>query len=148
MILRGLASSWFVTSTLTSFCFPFPSSFTTSYQRLQRCWHDSEGLVIPEQLLQDPLLRPLKPGEIGVSFFPSQDREITSDSKFKLVDRPFQTGDVCKRRVEDVQSGVVKSVNTNFKAAHVISKEVVKDWLTKEDIDDVDETCDWKYSSL
>lgn len=81
----------------------------------------------------------MKPDEIGVSFFPSQDREISPESKFKLIDRPFQTGDVCKRHIEDVQSGVVKSVDVRFKAAHVISNEKVKDWLTKDDIEDVDE---------
>ncbi|KLO15052.1 hypothetical protein SCHPADRAFT_902766 [Schizopora paradoxa] len=105
-----------------------------------RCWHNSHEIPIPEHLQQqDPLLRPLKPDEVGVSFFSSQDREISHESEFKLIDRPFQTGDVCKRHVEDVQSGVVKSVDVRFKAAHVISNEKVEGWLSKDDIEDTDE---------
>ena len=67
----------------------------------------------PEQLAQDPLLRPLKHGEVGVSFYPTSGgpdhhhREILDESKLKLVDRMYQPGDLLKRSIDDVRSGVV-----------------------------------------
>ena len=67
----------------------------------------------PEQLAQDPLLRPLEYGEVGVSFYPTNGgpdhhhREILPEAKLTLVDRMYQPGDFLKRSIDDVRSGVV-----------------------------------------
>lgn len=81
----------------------------------------------------DPLMRPLKRGEIGVNFFPSGERAILSETDFELVDRTFRRGDFCKRRVEDVQSGVIKKVDTQVRVVHAISGEPVEGWRNKEE---------------
>ena len=46
-------------------------------------------------------------GEVGVSYFPRPVREIISEDKLELVDRMYQPGDLLKRSVDDVQSGMV-----------------------------------------
>lgn len=65
----------------------------------------------PEQLAADPLMRPLKHGEVGVSFFSTTtdlpQREILPESKLMLLDRMYQPGDLLKRSIDDVRSGVV-----------------------------------------
>lgn len=89
---------------------PYPSLaiWIQSHAAMQRCWHDAEDLpFISEADTADPLLRPLKQGEVGVSFYPKGAREILHESKLKLVDRSYQPGDLLKRSVDDVQAGVV-----------------------------------------
>ena len=46
-------------------------------------------------------------GEVGVSYFPRPVREIISEDKLDLVDRMYQPGDLLKRSVDDVRSGIV-----------------------------------------
>ena len=46
-------------------------------------------------------------GEVGVSYFPRPSREIVSEAQLDLVDRNYQPGDLLKRSVDDVVSGVV-----------------------------------------
>lgn len=82
----------------------------------------------------DPLLRSLNRGEVGISFFADNRREIRQESDFNLVDRFFQPGDVCKRSVHDVQSGVVAHVNVEFQLAHVISGKPIEEWKTIRDV--------------
>jgi ubiquitin-conjugating enzyme E2 O len=82
----------------------------------------------------DPLLRPLNRGEVGVSFFPDNRREIRQETDFTLVDRFFQPGDVCKRSIHDAQSGVVASVDVQFQVAHVISNKHIDEWKSIKDI--------------
>lgn len=82
----------------------------------------------------DPLMRPLKRGEVGVSFFPSGVREIVSETDYTLVDRTFQTGDYCKRSIDDVRSGVVVSVEVQAKLVHAISGEPVHGWKSVKDL--------------
>lgn len=82
----------------------------------------------------DPLLRPLKRGEVGVSFFPNQSREILPESQLTLVDRFMQMGDIVKRRVEDLESAVVTSVKPRFKVAHAISGKKIEEWKTMDDV--------------
>lgn len=73
-------------------------------------------------------MRQLQQGEVGVSFFPNGARDILPESNFILVDRSFQPGDLCKRSIEDVRSGVVTSVDTTARLAHAISDEPIEGW--------------------
>lgn len=56
-------------------------------------------------------MRPLSHGEVGVSFFLRDGdlppREILPESKLMLLDRMYQPGDLLKRSVDDVRSGIV-----------------------------------------
>jgi ubiquitin-conjugating enzyme E2 O len=73
-------------------------------------------------------MRQLQQGEVGVSFFPNGVRDILPESNFVLVDRSFQPGDLCKRSIDDVHSGVVTSVEVKARLAHAISDEPVEGW--------------------
>ncbi|THH13368.1 hypothetical protein EW146_g6839 [Bondarzewia mesenterica] len=105
-----------------------------NYGIVLRCWHDAED-VPPPQDHADPLMRLLEHGEVGVSFFPNGVREILPESDFTLVDRMFQPGDLCKKSVDDVWSGVVTSVDVKGRLEHAISGEPVPDWKGIEDIE-------------
>ncbi|TFK30803.1 hypothetical protein FA15DRAFT_662855 [Coprinopsis marcescibilis] len=99
-----------------------------------RCWHDPEDIP-PQAVLADPLLRPLKQGEVGISNLSHvEGREIIDESEVILIDRGLQIGDFCKRSVDDVRSGVVTDVKVKARLAHVISGEVVEGWKTNEDL--------------
>ncbi|TFY81129.1 hypothetical protein EWM64_g2884 [Hericium alpestre] len=104
------------------------------YGVVLRCWHDAED-VPPETDQPDPLMRPLERGEVGVSFFPSSIREILPEAEFTLVDRMFQPGDLCKRSIDDVRSGVVTSVDVKGQVAHAISGEPVEGWKGMGDVE-------------
>ena len=80
-------------------------------------------------------MRPLEKGEVGVSFFPNGVREILPEPEFTLVDRMFQPGDLCKRRIDDVRSGVITSVDVKGRLEHAISGEPVPDWKSMNDIE-------------
>ena len=80
-------------------------------------------------------MRPLEKGEVGVSFFPNGIREILPESEFTLVDRMFQPGDLCKRSIDDVRSGVITSVDVKGRLEHAISGEPVLDWKSMNDIE-------------
>lgn len=84
---------------------------------------------------QDPLNRPLKQGEVGVSWFPLGGREILPESAFRIVDRSFQPGDFCKRSVDDVLSGVVTSIDVKGRLVHSISGEEVPGWRSMSELD-------------
>ena len=87
----------------------------------------------------DPLMRPLQRGEVGVSFYPNSSRDILPESSLKLLDRPLQTGDLCKRRYEDVQAAVVTRVNVRFKLSHAVTGQVLDEWMTMDRIKDNDD---------
>lgn len=89
---------------------------------------------MPEGAKVDPLLRPLKQGEVGVSFFPDGIRDILPESTFSLVDRNFQPGDLCKRSIDDVSSGIITSVETKVRLAHAITGEHIDGWKGLEDL--------------
>jgi ubiquitin-conjugating enzyme E2 O len=80
-------------------------------------------------------MRPLEKGEVGVSFFPNGIREILPESEFTLVDRMFQPGDLCKRSIDDVRSGVITSVDVKGRLEHAISGDPVPDWKSMNDIE-------------
>lgn len=104
------------------------------YGIVLRCWHDSDDAAPPQDQL-DPLMRPLERGEVGVSFFPNGIREILPESEFTLVDRLFQPGDLCKRSIDDVRSGVITSVDVKGRLEHAISGEPVPNWKSMNDIE-------------
>ena len=86
----------------------------------QRCWHDVED--IPPQADQyDPLMRALQHGEAGVSWFPNGRREILPETELFLIDRIFQPGDLCKRRIDDVRAGVIADVLVRSFLSHSVS---------------------------
>ena len=87
----------------------------------------------------DPLLRALKRGEVGVSFYPNNRREILPESDFRLIDRPMQPGDICKRSYEGVQSAVVTNVDIRFKVSHAISGSRLEEWKTMDDVKEFDD---------
>lgn len=95
---------------------------------LQRCWHDADDYLPPPGPQVDPLMRQLQQGEVGVSFFPNGVRDILPESNFTLVDRSFQPGDLCKRSIDDLRSGVVTRVDVKARLAHAISDEPVEGW--------------------
>jgi ubiquitin-conjugating enzyme E2 O len=99
----------------------------------QRCWHDADD-VPPQGDHFDPLMRPLQRGEVGVSFLPSNIREILPESELELVDRVFQPGDLCKRSIDDVRSGVVTNVDVCGRLAHAISGQAVEGWKVMADV--------------
>ncbi|KAH8982612.1 hypothetical protein EDB92DRAFT_1893847 [Lactarius akahatsu] len=105
-----------------------------SYGIVLRCWHDSYDTA-PPQDQHDPLMRPLERGEVGVSFLPNGIREILPESEFTLVDRMFQPGDLCKRSIDDVRSGVITSVDVKGRLEHAISGEPVPNWKSMNDIE-------------
>lgn len=135
------------------------SAIVLNLSRTQRCWHDAEDIPTPpEQLAQDPLLRPLEYGEVGVSFYPTNGgpdhhhREILPESKLRLVDRMYQPGDFLKRSVDDVRSGVVTRCVTMFflislsssahdsievkgRLEHAISGAEIDGWRTMSDLE-------------
>ncbi|TFY70916.1 hypothetical protein EVG20_g2080 [Dentipellis fragilis] len=105
-----------------------------SYGIVLRCWHDAED-VPPLTEQYDPLMRPLQRGEIGVSFFPNAIREILPESGFTLVDRMFQPGDLCKKSIDDVRSGVVTGVDVKARLEHAISGAPVPGWKSMSDVE-------------
>ncbi|THV05997.1 hypothetical protein K435DRAFT_744206 [Dendrothele bispora CBS 962.96] len=109
---------------------------SNSYGIVLRCWHDAEDMPIPPAAtLADPLMRPLRHGEVGVSWLTEGGRrEILPESELHLLDRTLQPGDFCKRSVDDVQSGVVTDLRVRCRVEHVINKEPVEGWKTSSDI--------------
>ena len=49
-----------------------------------------------------------------MSYFPRPVREIISEDKLTLVDRMYQPGDLLKRSVDDVRSGIVTGCVLEF----------------------------------
>ncbi|KAI0832769.1 hypothetical protein BC628DRAFT_1415018 [Trametes gibbosa] len=106
----------------------------TSFGVILRCWQDVEDMP-PAADHIDPLLRPLVQGEVGVSYFPKLTREIVSEDTLELVDRLYQPGDLLKRSVDDVQSGIVTRTNVKVRVDHSINGQAVPGWLSKDEIE-------------
>ncbi|KAG0704339.1 hypothetical protein DFH29DRAFT_981464 [Suillus ampliporus] len=92
------------------------------YGIVLRCWHDAEDIPPLPSPFMDPLMRTLNRGEIGVSFFPGGVRDIVPESDYELVDRTFQSGDYCKRSIDDC------SIEAQARLVHAISGEQVEGW--------------------
>lgn len=103
---------------------------------IQRCWHDAEEDVTPPLPLSDLMMRPLLPGEVGVSFLgDGGEREILPESGLRLIDRTIPPGDFCKRSIDDVRSGVVLNARVQGRMEHVINGEPIDRWRTLEELE-------------
>ena len=98
----------------------------------QRCWHDSEENT-PDPGSLDPILRPLKRGEVGVTWLSTGEHEILPETDFVLSDRLFQLGEFCKASINDVASAVVTNVNMRIRVAHAVSGEELPGWHTLDE---------------
>ncbi|KAF8898907.1 hypothetical protein BD779DRAFT_1666666 [Infundibulicybe gibba] len=103
------------------------------YGIVLRCWHDAEDMHPP--ITTDPLMRPLNPGEVGVTFLAAGgERMILLESQLRLIDRSFRPGDFCKRGVENLHSGVITRTQVTGRLAHAVSGEPIEGWKTLNDI--------------
>ncbi|KAG9042571.1 hypothetical protein FS837_010684 [Tulasnella sp. UAMH 9824] len=100
-----------------------------------RHWHDSESAPPPPELANDPLNRPLLPGEIGVSYMVTGQHEIAPESDYYLIDRSLQPGDLVKRNVHDVQSGVVLETIVEVKLEHAVSQVQYGGWVASSELE-------------
>lgn len=99
----------------------------TSYLlKLQRCWYEGNDNI---PISDDPLMRNLKPGEVGVAYYPMGRREICSEDEFELLDRTFRPGSVCKRFQDDTMSGIVLNTSVNIRVQHAITHELLDRWV-------------------
>lgn len=105
----------------------------------QRHWHDSDPASQPPELADDPLSRALEPGEIGISYIVSGQHEIVSESDYCLVDRSLQPGDLVKRSVHDVQSGVVVDARVEVKLEHAVSQAQYGGWVASLELENATE---------
>lgn len=78
-------------------------------------------------------MRTLKPGEVGVAYYPMGRREICSEDEFGLLDRTFRPGSVCKCFQEDSMSGIVLSTNVHVRVQHAITHELLDRWVPLEE---------------
>lgn len=103
--------------------------------------------------MSDPLLRPLKHGEVGVSFYPGGKREILQESELQLVDRMYQPGDLLKKSIDDPRAGIVTgyarprhfqtskclryhcSIEVKGRLEHTISGEEIPGWKSSDDVE-------------
>ncbi|KAI4523174.1 hypothetical protein K525DRAFT_222350 [Schizophyllum commune Loenen D] len=99
---------------------------------VSRCWHDSEENT-PDPGSLDPILRPLKRGEVGVTWLSTGEHEILPETDFVLSDRLFQLGEFCKASINDVPSAVVTNVNMRIRVAHAVSGEELPGWHTLDE---------------
>ncbi|KAL7282655.1 hypothetical protein ACG7TL_004128 [Trametes sanguinea] len=105
-----------------------------AYGVVLRCWQDAEDMPPPGDHI-DPLMRPLVQGEVGVSYFPKPVREIVSEDILELVDRLYQPGDLLKRSVDDVKSGVVTNTTVRARLDHAVSGQPIPGWKTMEEVE-------------
>lgn len=98
-----------------------------------RSWHDADDQ--PPFNPADPLERPLKKGEFGITDIEHRTRHIAPESEYELVDRTFRVGDVCKRGIDDVASAVVLEVHCELRLKHAISGIEVKEWISGDEVE-------------
>ncbi|KAJ7169729.1 hypothetical protein C8R46DRAFT_208451 [Mycena filopes] len=88
---------------------------------------------------------PLNQDEVGVSFYRNEpesntrrefNRMILPESDLILIDRTFHRGDLIKRSIDDVRSGVVLKSRVNGRCEHVISGERLEGYTTLEELSD------------
>jgi hypothetical protein len=116
-------------------------ALTNSPTSRQRCWWDADDQDIhPTDFhlpspFGPPIYRPLKSGEFGVSFLADRlQRDIKPDNELRLVDRTLRTGDLCKRTIDDLRSGVVLNARVKGRIAHTISGQEISGWKTRADL--------------
>lgn len=74
-------------------------------------------------------MRNLKPGEVGVAYYPMGRREICPEDDFDLLDRTFRPGSVCKHFQEDSMSGIVLATDVHVRVQHAITHELLDQWV-------------------
>ena len=106
-----------------------------------RCWADDREYAPPPPGEEpNPLDRPLKRGEVGISvlFKPTKDTaplQILSESDIELCDRRLQPGDIVKRSHESATSGVVMSVDVACRLEHVLSGQQLDEWPRSDELE-------------
>lgn len=113
---------------------PLSSSSSLTKNISQRSWHDADDQS-PALNPADPLDRPLKRGEFGITDIELRTRHIVPESEYELVDRTFRVGDVCKRGIDDVASAVVLDVTCELKLRHAISGIEVGVWVDGAEVE-------------
>lgn len=61
--------------------------------------------------------------------------EIVEEQEFHLVDRALQQGDIVKRNVHDLQSGVVSDTKVEVKVEHAVSQIEYGTWVSSEEFE-------------
>lgn len=56
------------------------------------------------------------------------------ESQFQLVDRAFQGGDIVKRNINDVRSGIVLRTQVKARLEHAISGEPLAAWTDATEV--------------
>ncbi|GFZ47242.1 hypothetical protein JCM24511_04985 [Saitozyma sp. JCM 24511] len=99
--------------------------------KVLRCWSDEEGNIPPPPpgLPEDPLERPLKRGEVGISDVSTGTRVIVPESSLLLYQREFLKGDVVKRSLVAVESAVIVDIKTEVQLEHIMSRERLRSWV-------------------
>ncbi|KAG8896936.1 hypothetical protein FRB99_008571, partial [Tulasnella sp. 403] len=106
---------------------------------VMRHWHDSDPANTPPEYRGDPLNRELQQGEIGISYLVSGEHEIVREEDYYIVDRSLQPGDLVKRSVHDVQSGVVLESNVEVKLEHAVSMVQYAGWVSSDELENATE---------
>jgi ubiquitin-conjugating enzyme E2 O len=78
-------------------------------------------------------MRNLKPGEVGIAYYPMGRREICSEDEFELLDRTFRPGSVCKRFQDDTMSGIVLGTNVDVRVQHAINHIPLDRWVSLDE---------------
>lgn len=65
--------------------------------------------------------------------------QIVRESDYYLVDRSLQPGDLVKRSVHDVQSGVVLESRVDVKLEHAVSMTQYAPWVSSEELENATE---------
>lgn len=83
--------------------------------------------------------RALEPGEIGISLMLTGVHEIVRETDYYLVDRSMQPGDIVKRSVHDVQSGVILESKVEVKLEHAVSMAQYAGWVWSDELENATE---------
>ncbi|WVN87953.1 uncharacterized protein L203_103150 [Cryptococcus depauperatus CBS 7841] len=105
-----------------------------SLARVLRCWSDEDGILPPGHELSHPLDRPLKRGEVGISYLADGSLAIVPELTLMLFQREFRKGDLVKRSLANHESALIVDVKTQLKLKHVITGEEIQDWVPYEDV--------------
>ena len=82
-------------------------------------------------------MRPLDRGQFGAAKVADGERVIQHEEDYILIDRSFQPGDFCKRAIDDLQSGVVVSVEVEGRLSQAVSRKDLPGWKSLDDLQGV-----------
>ncbi|EIN14046.1 hypothetical protein PUNSTDRAFT_140436 [Punctularia strigosozonata HHB-11173 SS5] len=106
------------------------------YGIITRSWSNEEELPLEGEDSDDPFLRPLQNGEVGVTWAHPSGRDIVHESELVLVDRAFGPGDLCKRNIDDIPSGIITNVDCRVLLCHAVDETPIEGWKTMEELED------------